>query len=267
MRGQFDSAATVRTLVALALGAAALSGCHPKHAGGHFGVHVDSGGGDFVGFGDGPVRAPASLTCPAQVDDLARTAQAADGKSCAYSGANGSTVELSLMPLDGQTPQVRLASLEQTLKGQLGPIDASGGVHISADGDHDRANIDLPGFHLHANGDGKANISMPGVTINADGDKAQVNAGWGAHKAVVNANSNGAEVRAGSVNTSVADLTYVLASSTAGPTGLRAAGYMARGPAAGPLVVGVFRTPESEHAHELNDHGLQRLIRINTDAG
>jgi hypothetical protein len=242
MRGQFDSAATVRTLVALALGAAALSGCHPKHAGGHFGVHVDSGGGDFVGFGDGPVRAPASLTCPAQVDDLARTAQAADGKSCAYSGANGS-------------------------KGQLGPIDASGGVHISADGDHDRANIDLPGFHLHANGDGKANISMPGVTINADGDKAQVNAGWGAHKAVVNANSNGAEVRAGSVNTSVADLTYVLASSTAGPTGLRAAGYMARGPAAGPLVVGVFRTPESEHAHELNDHGLQRLIRINTDAG
>ena len=249
----------------LSAGALALCGCHPKEGG----VHVDDHDNSFTfaDNGHGPVSAPNALNCPDQVDQLSRTAQAADGKSCAYNGPQGETVELSLMPLDGQTPQVRLASLEQTLKGQLGPIDTNGGgVHIAADGDHDNANIDLPGFHLHTN-DGKADISMPGVHINADGDNARVNAGWGAHKANIIANDSGAEVRAGDVNGQRADLTYVLASKAVGPTGLRAAGYMARGPAAGPLVVGVFRSPEPNHGHELNDGGLQRLVRMNTRAG
>ena len=91
-------------------------------------------------------------------------------------------------------------------------------MHVDADGDHDKANIDLPGFHLHADGD-KADIQMPGVHIDANGDKAQVNAGWGSHKAVVNADGNGAEVRAGDVTNGSANLTYVLASSTPGTHG------------------------------------------------
>lgn len=249
------------TLVATTLGVLTLAGCHPKQGG----VHIDSHGESYVGIGDAHLSAPGRLTCPEQVNELSRTSQGADGKSCAYSGRDGETVELNLTPLDGQTPQVRLASLETTLKGQLGPI-SGGAVHIDADGDHDKANIDLPGFHLHADG-GKADIQMPGVHIDADGDKAQVKTGWGSHSAVVNANGNGAEVRAGEVSGDSANLTYVLASSTPGPTGLRAAGYIAQGPAAGPLVVGVFRTPDTHQGHELNDSGLQRLMRINTGRG
>ena len=252
-------------LTAAVVGAMALAGCHPKQAAGPFGVHVDGEGNSYVGIGDGHPKAPSSLTCPQQVNELSRTAQAADGKSCAYSGRDGETVELDLTALGGQTPQARLASLEGVLKGQLGPLSGSA-VHIDADGDHDKANIDLPGFHLHADGD-KADIQMPGVHIDANGDKAQVNTGWGLHKAVVNADSNGAEVRAGDVTGGSANLTYVLASSKPGPTGLRAAGYIAQGPAAGPLVVGVFRTPDTHQGHELNDSGLQRLMRINTGRG
>ena len=198
------SATRAIALAALASGALTLGGCHPKKAS----IHFDSD--NSVSFSSGHTSVPSSLNCPDHVDELSRTAQAGDGQSCGYSGPSGQTVEISLMPLGGQTPQVRLASLEQTLKAQLGPIDADGGVHVNADGDHDRANIDLPGFHLHANGSGAADIQMPGVSINANGDKAQISTGFGAHKAVVNANSGGAEVRAGSVDGSTADLTATL---------------------------------------------------------
>ena len=71
----------------------------------------------------------------------------------------------------------------------------------------------------------------------------------------------------GGVNANGADLTYILASDTPDPSGFRVVGYMAKGPSAGPLVVGVFRVREHDHGHkDMNDLGVSRLIDMNVHA-
>ncbi len=249
----------VRTSVLLA-GVLAIGGCHPKP------LHHGAG----IGYATRPLTVGQTLVCPDQAGSLTRTAQASDGKSCTYSGPREEQVQLSFMPLDGAAPDVRLASLDQSLKAEL-PAIATGphasGVYVGADEAGHNAHIDLPGFHLNAS-DGKASIRMPGVSINADGDEAKVTTGPEGHEnSVVNAHPGGTEIRVGGVNANGANMTYILASDTPGPSGFKAVGYMAKGPAAGPLVVGVFRVRDREHGHnELSDHSLDSLIDMNVHA-
>ena len=234
------------------------SACHPKR------LHHGQG----LGFATRPLSVGQTLDCPDQVGSLTRTAKAADGRSCAYDGPQEEQVQLSFMPLDGATPETRLASLDQSLKAELPaaatPPANGTGVYVGSDKAGDHAHIDLPGFHLNASGD-KASIRLPGVSINADGDDAKVTTGREGHEtSVVNAHQGGAEIRVGGVNANGADMTYLLASDTPGPTGFRVVGYMAKGPAAGPLVVGVFHARQHEHGGDnMSDHGLDRLIDMN----
>ena len=268
-----------RTSVILAT-AAALAACHP----------VEHKNPAAQLFSHGPLTAPGRLTCPDSVDELTRTAQAADGQSCDYTGPQDEQVTLSLLALNGRAPAAALADVETDLKTSTGLRAAPGanGVKIDAtdndtgadenssgdDDDHDRpdhdhsdhdrhdhANIDLPGLHIHAD-NGKADIQLPGFAVHADGDKAQVSTGFGASQTtVVNAGDGGAEIRAGDVTANGADLVYVL-SGQPGAQGYRATGYIARGPRAGPLVVGQFKAKHDGN-HDWKGNGLDRLVKMN----
>lgn len=215
----------------------------------------------------GSIEPVASLNCPESSADLTRVSAAPDGRSCAYRGPDGETVDLSLVSLDGAAPKTALQPIEADLRGDLPTVAGHGAtVKIDAEengGGRDRANIDLPGFHIHADGD-KAQIQLPGVSINADGDKAQVHAGWaGLGNATVNAHEGGAEIRAGGVGPQGANLTYVLASDTPGPSGYRAVGYIARGPSNGPLVVAVFKAKTEDRGGGRRINGLDHLLALN----
>lgn len=243
-----------RLMLMLAAGAS-LAACHPRR------LHS----GEALRLDSRPMRVIERLTCPEQVGDLSRTAQAADGTHCTYAGPQSEEVRLELTPLGGQSAEDRLATLQSSLRAELPAAAGADAVHIESgqkDGDH--AKIDLPGFHLDAGGD-KASIRMPGVNINADGDNAKVVTGWGgAQGATVNAHGGGAEIRAGGVDARGAEVTYLLASDTAGPSGYRTVGYVAKGPASGPLVVAEFRARAHDHQDHLHgDHGLERLVNMN----
>ena len=60
-----------------------------------------------------------------------------------------------------------------------------------------------------------------------------------------------------------ADLTFILASDTPGPSGVRAAGYLARGPAVGPLVVASFKSKGSHRGGDHDRDALSRLVDLN----
>jgi len=138
--------------------------------------------------------------------------------------------------------------------------DDEGGDH-----DHDHAKIDLPGVHINAD-NGKADIHILGADIKADGDKADIHTDMGMKGTTIHAGPGGAEIRAGEVGAHAAQLVFILAGDNPGPSGFHSVGYIARGPAAGPLVVGEFKSKE-EHQHG-HHRDLERLIDLNvTPAG
>jgi hypothetical protein len=107
-------------------------------------------------------------------------------------------------------------------------------------------------------------VRLPGVAIDADGDKANVHTGIsGFAHADIEANGGDAIIRTGASDANGADLTYLLASDTPGPQGVRAAGYIARGPAAGPLVVATFKAKRSEHGGRGDRDDIGRLVNLN----
>jgi len=241
-----------------ALSALGLSACHLHHH-----VWTSAGGESWDSGHDTPVTVADQLTCPQTQGGLERTAVTPDGQSCSYRRDNGEQVTLVRLPLNGQSPRGALAPIETALSGDVvarpGPADVAINTANDGNGD-DKAKIDLPGIHIDANGD-KAKVSVFGVTVNADGDKADVHAGSGPNSATVHAGPGGAEVRAGSVGTHAVNLFYVLAGDTAGPEGYHAVGYLARGPVAGPLVVGEFKSKADSQNH--SDHDFEALIDMN----
>ncbi len=216
----FATKAIVASLVAVAA-----SGCSPAPMGGR------------------ALKVAERLDCPAAQGDLTRTEVAADGRRCGYRGASGERATLQLLATDGRSPQTALAPLEAELKRDV-PVDGgSAPASPHAEADHDNARVDLPGLDIDAHGD-RAKVKVAGVDIDADGDRADVNVTGGFGKiASVKADDHGAEMHSGQVSVANAELLFTLAAMAAGPTGDHAAGYVARGPRSGPLVVGVFRSP------------------------
>jgi hypothetical protein len=105
-------------------------------------------------------------------------------------------------------------------------------------------------------------VKVFGVNIDADGDKADITTpNVGSKGASIHAGPGGAEIRAGDVGKNTADLVFILAGDNPGPSGDRAVGYIARGPASGPLVVGEFKAKDGHHDH--HDRDLERLIDLN----
>jgi len=252
------------TSAALLGGVVALGACHPVN-----GVHGHHDGSWMMGdhgwthHDDTPVNVPASLNCPSNEGDLTRVSMAADGKSCQYHGDEDQDVTLSLVALNGQAPQAALSPMEAQLQGLVPAHSGPSPVNIEAgdaDGDHNNAKIDMPGFHVDAHGD-KAKVRILGMDIDADGDKADIKTDMGMKGTTIHAGPGGAEIRAGDVGQHAAELVYILAGDNAGPSGYRAVGYIARGPATGPLVVGEFKS--SYHDHNGHEHDLERLIDLN----
>jgi hypothetical protein len=259
---------SLATTAVIAIAAVSLSACYPWHHHHHAEVNITDGGGDgWTGHGDQVLTVNQTLDCPTSEGGLTRVSAAGDGKSCVYQRGPDEDVTLSLLSLNGQPLRSALSPMESELNGLVSVSTVNSPVSIQADNSpgHDKAKIDMPGFHIDADGD-KAKISILGMKIDADGKNAVVHTGAAGGEATIHAGPGGAEIRAGQVGANSANLVYVLAGDHAGPSGYRAAGYIARGPVAGPLVVGEFKSKaEQKGAHQ--DHDLERLIDLNVKAG
>ena len=246
-------------------GMVAVAGCHPveihnhNHNAGWLMNHRDWSHHD-----DTPVKVASTLNCPEHEGDLDRVSVAADGKSCQYHGDDDQDVTLSLVALNGQAPGAALSPMENELRGLVPAHAGPSMVNVDAgdgpNGHGDNAKIDLPGLHIDAHGD-KAKLRIMGMDIDADGDKADIKTGSGTTGTTIHAGPGGAEIRANDVGQHAAELVFILAGDNAGPSGYRAVGYIARGPVAGPLVVGEFKSKDRHQ--EGHDHDLDHLIDLN----
>jgi len=216
-----------------------------------------------------PLHAIAALDCPDSEGDLTRKSAAPDGKSCVYGADGGDQVTLRLISLGGQDARAVLDPIEAELKSELPGVVTDGSTPPAtptppgggAAPDKDRVDIDLPGIHIHGAANGHTNVDTPGVHVEAHdgagraGDHAVVQIGRdGAGGVSVNASDQGAQIRLHENGPGVR-ATYILASETPGPHGYRAAGYEARGPAGGPIVVATIYAKSGDH------DDLQRDVR------
>ena len=235
--------------LALAGGALALAACTPPHP------HTS-----------GPLRTISTLDCPDSQGDLTRKSVATDGKTCVYDTSAGDQVTLQLISLDGVSAQAALAPIETELKTEV-PAAVTAGGSAKAGSDNDKVDINLPGIHIHANGDGRADVDAGGVHVDAHGhdgdssDRADVQVGGPGSKGVtVNANKGGAQIRVDEGGSGVR-AHYILTSETPGPHGYRMAGYEARGPAGGPIVVAQVLA-KSDDQDDLS-HDIHALVHRN----
>lgn len=199
-----------------------------------------------------PLKVISALDCPDSQGDLQRKSLSADSKSCVYADGSGSSLVLQLVSLDGKDPKAALAPVEDDLKSELPPSADPGGDGKSSDADakgEGRVDIDLPGVHIHANGDKDAKIDVGGPG-GADG-KGGVSIDAHDKNARVTVKESGAGVR----------LSYILASDTPGPHGFKAVGYEARGPVGGPIAVAVIKS-RADDMDDLRD-AAHDLLRAN----
>jgi hypothetical protein len=238
--------------VAFTGAALALAGCHPPHP------HAAA-----------PLRAVSSLDCPDTQGDLTRKSAAADGKTCVYATEAGDQVTLLVVGLNAAGAHAALAPIEEQLKAEI-PAAAATPASTPGVSDKDRVDINLPGIHIHTNGEGQADVDTAGVHVAAhdkggsgDNAVAQVD-GLGAKGVTVNASEGGAQIHIDEGGSGVR-ARYILASETAGPHGYRMAGYEARGPAGGPIVVAEILA-KSDDQDDLR-HDIHALIRRNVGGG
>jgi hypothetical protein len=233
--------------IALAVSAASLA---------HAGVRTDGA----------PLRVPSKLECPAESGDLARTGQSPDGQWCDYAGPRGEIVRLRLARLNGQTPFQAMAQTRSQLHA-LVPVYRDRIPLNYGDGPGNRADVDVPFVHVHSDGD-RSDVRLFGIfhIVGHDHDRgADADADHRKH-AAVRAGFRGAEVIADEIGRSNASLVYVLAGGHRHASGYRAAGYIAKGPVTGPLVVAEFRSPMNNHRDNDGGHlDIDRLIDRNLD--
>jgi hypothetical protein len=231
-------------------------------------------GGDW-----GEMKVISKLECPDSQGALKRQSAAADGRTCVYADSSSSEVTLQMVSLEGTDAETALAPLETQLKAELPPRSAkSDGARGGSDGDKDTVNIDLPGVHIHAKGDRGADIEAGHVDINAGDDGAHVRVrkdermdqdgktvsvdSHDDHGGVtVDANDSGAEIHVDAGRHHNTRLTVILVSEVPGPHGYKLAGYEARGPRDGPLVVASVKA-RTEQRDSLY-HDMRALVARN----
>lgn len=205
----------------------------------------------------------SKLDCPETQGHLTRTAQAADGLSCAY-GAEGVEVTLRLVKLEGGDAAKALAPIETELRGLM-PRAAPDAAEATAKAEAD------------ASGEGEVDIRLPGVTIQAGDAAANISVG-GAEGAQINANDDGAEIRVQrnvEVNGKKVESAvrrrhkddgvyarFILASDKA-TGGWSVVGYEARGPKGGPLVVATLKAKRGHDADDDSFSDADALVRHN----
>jgi hypothetical protein len=207
----------------------------------------------------------SSLECPEREGDLRLASRDAGGRSCFYRGDDGAEVELKLVALDGGTAEATLDRLQQELA-PLVPAAAAPPEPPSALEPPEAAlpeNVDestrvrVPGLmDIRSQGE-HASIRLPGVSIEASDGRADIRVDdEDGEKVLVNAHDGGAVIHADSTKGGDVRSTYLLASETPGPTGLRVVGYSVRGPAAGPLVIGVARAKSERRRGVFDPRGV-----------
>lgn len=258
-----------RAIHLLAAGAAAtaLAGCHPARI------------GEGRNRADRPESVRARLDCPDRQGGFTRTGAGADGRTCTYLGADGSRLALALYALNGRTPQAVLQPLEDEAR-RLAPVKTDAAVSTSTttsvttsdaaappappappvppkppgedagdDAGHDHpehVHLDLPGLHVDADDGGQARVQAFGHTVEANDGRAVVRGSFNGSQTSIEASDGGAVMRFGSVGVHAVDLTFLVAADKPGSEGVKAAGYVARGPVDGPLVVATVRSPQYE---------------------
>lgn len=253
-----------RTILVWALGASALALAAGAASGAYAGGSLSYNGVAVAAADGAPLKTIAALDCPAAQGALTRIARAEDGRSCDYRGADGETVRLKLVALDGRSASEAMEPTKTELHA-LVPIYNRPVPAVDKDERGDRADIDLPFFHVHTVGD-HTDVRMFGVKVHSQGENADVSVGHGHKHTVVHAGANGAEVLAEDVGRSNASMVYVLAADKRAASGYWTVGYVAKGPAKGPLVVGEFRSIQKRSGRDggAGDHGdIGRLIDRN----
>ena len=278
-----------RAIHLLAAGAAAtaLAGCHPARI------------GEGRNRADRPETVRARLDCPDRQGAFTRTGAGADGRSCTYLGSDGSRLALALYALNGRTPQAVLQPLEAEAR-RLAPVkaedpDPSAGSTLTtttttspSDGPapptppvppkpplsgadqageqrSEHVHLDLPGLHVDADDGGQARVQAFGHTVEADDGHAVVHGSFNGSQTSIEASDGGAVMRFGSVGVHAVDLTFISAADKPGPEGVKAAGYVARGPVDGPLVVATVRSPQYEqHIGVARDDAFRDAKRLVT---
>ncbi len=243
---------------ALGLGMAVLAACTPPHP---------------KAQGGASLRTVSSLDCPDNQGDLKLQTKSGDGQSCAYSSGEGDQVTLKLVSVPGGDVKAALTPIETEIKSELPQVNSS--AKESGDGekawrqgdDKDKVDLDLPGLHIHSRGDGHADVDTVGVhvTANGDGDKGNgdahvVVAGGSRGGVTVDAHDGGAQIRVTDSGAGVRQ-TFILESDSPGPKGFRVAGYDARGPSAGPLVVATILAKDKDG--DGLRHDVRELLKLN----
>lgn len=215
-----------------------------------------------------PLKVVTRLDCPDEVEDLTLKSQMGDGTACTYADLAGAVVDLRLFTLTSGNAMAVLQPLETELKSELpgGPGGAVAGA--AGAGDKDRVDIDLPGVHIHANGDHGADVDAGGVKVKANeaGAHVEAHAGEGSKSdagpagVTINAGDNGAEIRVNEPGAGYRS-SFLLASDNAGPHGYKFVGYEARGPQGGPIVVASVKAKDEDH-DDLR-HAMRALLRRN----
>lgn len=248
----------------------------------------------------GPPR--ATLDCPASQGDLTRTAQAADGKSCAYVSADGAEVLLQLMPVSGG-PYATLDALETRLltevnaeagtpakavaaaetKAAPGSADEArrvadqaakdaAGVEVAArSGSEDSVDVHMQdGKVVVAEGDGgTTRVNLPGIHIVADDaeDSASVRIGplhvdANGEEAVIHVRRD-VRLKGEALSREKRGVRATFIAHGAAADGDRIVGYEAGGPKTGPLAVAIIRSKDDVHDGDDIYGDVKRLVRRN----
>jgi hypothetical protein len=233
-----------RTILIVSGATLALAACHPPY---------------FHHRGHEPFKTVTTLDCPQAQGDLSRKSASPDGKSCDYMSADGSAVTLRLIALTGTTADSALSPLETSLRAEVPATDAGDGKGPG----EGRVDIDLPGIHIHAagkDGDKDSGEVKIGRGISINGGNTVVSDGDDGGGVDIDAHDKGAEIRVNEGHGGTRR-DFILASDTPGPHGYKVAGYEARGPQGGPLVVASLLAKTDDH--DRVSHDIHALVRLN----
>jgi len=194
--------------------------------------------------GEIQTAADKSAAAGAQATEAAKTATGAsrDAAQAAQQAAQDAAAAVHISVKDAG----------QKSAAHAGDADEDNNVRVDADdsrGGH--ANIDLPGIHIHADGDNnQAKVDIAGVHIDGSDEGATIRT---SHE--VRLRGEGLSAHRNGFRS-----TFVLAREDL-KDGWRAVGYEAGGPKAGPITVAVFKARDGGHEGASED--VKKLVRRN----
>ena len=243
----------------------------------------DSGSGATGGV----LKVVDALQCPDTLGVLTRKGSAQPGgANCIYSGPKGSEVVLHLVKLDGTSADAVLEDFQTRLAGALPQAAARvradaaaeqsdiapAKADAAAEPTGEYAAVEAPGVRIEAAGD-DATVQLPGLSIKTEGEKASINIGGLSIRSndgrgvrtettSVSIQSHGdvAEVRTRAPGEATR-MTYILTDDSPSDNGWRMAGFEARGPAGGPIVVATVRSKDRHDDNIFDD--AKELVTLN----